>query len=113
MVQPTTFRTALPYGIGALAVGAIGAGIALTASTTVATVAGVALALFGATAFYGVVACGFAHRGKPEAFQRNIGSFMATAAGAVISNMISTVANAVLINMVTDCINNRRRQARF
>lgn len=111
MVAPSTFRTALPYAAITLGTGIAGAVLSITASSTAVAVAGVAVALFGAYAFYGVVSCGLLHRDDPKAFQDNVGKHVATAFGFALTNIITTVAETVLSNMINNWLNGRRSRA--
>lgn len=100
-VAPTsTYNAALPYAMGTLAVGAVGATVACTASSVAVVVSAVALALIGAIGFYGVIACGLAYRNDPEGFQENIHMFLWAAAGSAIAEIIQIVAREVLVGLI-------------
>ncbi|MBM3192442.1 MAG: hypothetical protein FJZ63_07330 [Chlamydiae bacterium] len=97
--QPSVFRAGLPYGVATLAVGVIGAYVAVTTASTAAAVAGVALGLFGA---YGaIVTMVTAYYSKDAAdFKSKIHKALGATAVAVVSQIISTVAEAVLNNLI-------------
>ncbi len=108
MTVTTTFRTALPYAFGTLATGIAGAVLAVTATSTVQAVAGVAMGLFGSYAFFGVVHCGVQNSGRPEGFKREVWQYVATSAGAAVTDIIATVVRTVLINLLDNWLNGRR-----
>ncbi|NGX37698.1 MAG: hypothetical protein K1000chlam2_00860 [Chlamydiae bacterium] len=96
----TTFDAAKPYGGATLAVGAIGALVAINATSTAAIVMSVALAIIGAYAFIGVLACYWKHSDDPAKFQKEVGKFMLTTASAGIADLIATVAKAVVLRLI-------------
>lgn len=95
----SVFNTALPYGAATLAVGAVGATLALTASSTIATFLGIAVGLCAAYAFMGVIACALASRDAKQ-FEENIGKTMITFGSIALADIISLVVQRVLINFV-------------
>ncbi|NGX39964.1 MAG: hypothetical protein KR126chlam1_01304 [Chlamydiae bacterium] len=99
-VNQSIFNTAIPYGVASLAVGATGAVVAFCSTSTAAIITGVALAILGAYAFIGVLACGLHHNGDAQAFSRDVGKFMLTAASTAIADIIVTVAKVVLIDLI-------------
>lgn len=107
-ISPTsTFNAALPYGVATLAAGALGATIALTVTSTVATIAGAVVALFSAYAFIGVIACGCTSRNTQE-FQERIGKMMFTFGSFALAEILTTVAQTVIQQMVLNCLNSKR-----
>lgn len=103
--ETSVFYEALPYGVGTLSAGIVGAVIAFSAASTVLAVMGVAIALMGAYTFLGVVGCAIATSGNPSKFREIVWGSMTTMAGVAISEILTTVAKAVLI----DLIFNRKR----
>lgn len=104
----SVYNAAFPYGAATLAVGVVGATIALTASSTAATFLGIAVGLCAAYAFMGVVACALASR-DPKQFEDNVGKTMVTFGSMALAEIISTVVQTVLINLVLNLVNGKNR----
>ena len=96
----TTFDAAKPYGAATLAVGAAGAILAVSAASTAAIITGVALAIIGAYALIGVIACYLAHSDSPALFQKEVGKFMLSTASIGLADIIATVAKAVVLKLI-------------
>ena len=90
---------ALPYGIGTLGVATVGIITCIAASSTIALIMGVALAVLGGYAFLGVLTCGFAS-GGPSEYHSNVWKHMATGAGAGIADIAVLVAKAVILKAI-------------
>lgn len=108
----TTFNAALPYGVGTLAVGALGVGIIFSSTSTAAIVAGIALAIIGSYAFIGVIGCGIAHSGDPNGFRDNVWKCMGTTAGVGIRDIIAFTVKEVVFGLIQEWLSGRR-QLRF
>lgn len=96
----TTFQKSIPYGACALGTGIVGAILSTSATATASIVMGVALAILGAYAFIGVLACGLKHSNDPQAFEENVGQFMVTFASTGLADLIASVAKAVVIKLI-------------
>ncbi len=96
----STFYTAIPYGVGAIAVGGAGLALALSSQATAAVVAGVALAIIGAYGTFAVMACAFTHSGDPEGFKENIGKFATTIIGAGMAEHLRMAVQIILIEAI-------------
>lgn len=107
--QPRSmFTTALPYGLGSLGVAGVGVAIALTAgaAATAGLVAGIALAIIGAYAFYGVIATAIVSANANE-FQSKVWKGIGTAAGLGLSSTIEFIAKILIIELISSLFKRR------
>ncbi len=92
---------AVPYAIGALGASGLGVAVACSTASTAGIITGIAIAVFGACSFFGVLNCGLANRDNSEQFHSELGRFVLTTAGNAAAKSISTIANAMLIAFAT------------
>ncbi len=102
--NPSTFWTAMPYAVGALAVGAGGATLALLGAATAVKTAGIVLGFLGAYAFFATVACGVKYSDDPEEFQRHIDQYLLVSAGWALAEVIHQVVATALQRMIYSCM---------
>lgn len=93
MSSSSMFRTAAPYGGAVLAVGLLGAYVAVAAFSTVIKIIGVAVAFFGAYAFLNVVQAG-TKASTDQEFHSSLGKTLVISAGSAIYSMIRMLASA-------------------
>lgn len=103
----STFMAALPYAVSTIALGCIGAVVALVCASTVLKVVGVIAALMGTYAFLATVMCGVLHSGNPAAFKKDIGKYIATGMGSAITSIIEQVARSVLQGIINSFLGKR------
>lgn len=98
----STFYRAIPYAVATLGAAIAGIVIACTFPySALALIAGVALAILGAYAFYGVVACGILHSNNPSAFSENVGKSMVTGAATGVAEMVTMTAQVLFLSWIT------------
>jgi len=113
MAHPLTFSNnsthvaAVPYGAATLAVGAIGAGLALLAAATALKVAGIVIGLFGVYAFGGVLFCAVRHSHSADAFRANVHDYIAASFGIALSTMIEQVARTAFQSLLDTAFGRR------
>ncbi len=105
--QESMFRTALPYGVGMLAVGTAGVITAVASSSTAALVAGVALGILGGYGFYGVLSCSFRSNNTQE-FKETIWKHISTAAAAGVADLIQFTIKTMVVELVRSFFQSRR-----
>ena len=93
------FTTALPYGLGMLGLGVVGAITAVAATSTIGLIMGIALGILGGYGFLGVISCAWTSRDSLE-FNQNIWKHIATAAGTGLSEIIVMVVKAVVLELI-------------
>jgi hypothetical protein len=97
--RDSMFTTALPYGVGTLAMGVVGAITAIAATSTIGLIMGIALGILGAYGFIGVLSCAFTSRNS-EDFGNNIWKHMATFVGTGIADVVVMVVKAVILEAI-------------
>lgn len=88
MTQPTTFKTALPYGIGTLAIGTVGTITAVAATSSAVKILGVAIGIIGVYSFFATLICGYINAGKPEYFKRDIQKYVLKVIDATVKSTL-------------------------
>lgn len=109
----SVFFSALPYGAVSLGAACGGTYVALTAyatGATVAAVAGVALAIFGSTAFVATTITAIYSKNSCQ-FKKSIGPAIKSALAITVADMIASVAKVVLIKLIEDFLYGRERRA--
>lgn len=112
-VQPeqegsSTFTRALPYAVATLGAAIAGIVIACTFPySTLALIAGIALAILGAYAFFGVVGCGIYYSDNPPAFSENVGKYMLTGAAGGVADTVKMSAQFLILNVIAGLFNRR------
>jgi hypothetical protein len=101
-------QAATPYAVLTAGIGIAGATVALTAVSTPAIVAGVALAFFGSYGLIGVISCAYRHSDNADQFRENIHLYMLTAATAVVAEMLRIIAEVVIRDVIRNCLDRRR-----
>lgn len=103
----STFKTAVPYGILALGVGAAGAAVGLACTATALKIIGVVLGVIGVYSFFAVLTCGFLNAGQPEKFKEQLHKHVVTSVGIGIANIINSVVRET-ISVAFDQITGRQ-----
>ena len=103
----STFQEAIPYGVGTLAIGTVGAITAVAASAVALKVIGVSLAIIGAYGFFATVVCGIVNAGNPAQFKAEWTKYAGTMIGSAISNIIAQIVREVISSLLDQGLGRR------
>ena len=113
MASETTFRAAVPYAIGTLALGTAGAVTAVAATSVALQIVGIAMGIIGAYGFFATLICGIVHSGEPDRFREDLPKYAATMIGSAVADIISAVVREVIANLVNRGLGNNTSSVRI
>ncbi|MFA6119061.1 MAG: hypothetical protein WCT85_07185 [Parachlamydiales bacterium] len=108
--QESTFSAALPYGVGALALGSAGAITAVAATATAVKIIGIAMGIIGAYSFLAILGCGIFYAGNPQGFRENWAKTATVFVGHAVTEFITIAIKEVFYNILDTALGKKNTQ---
>jgi hypothetical protein len=111
--EGTTFRAALPWAIGSLALGTAGTILAVGATVTAVKIVGIAAGVIGAYAFFATLICGAVNAGNPKGFRDEIVKYASTMIGYAIADLITLIVREVISSLLDKALGRNNNSIRI